>query len=173
MKMFKRFAAALLAGVMVLAMLTACGGSSPSLAKQAEDALMKSLNSQLKPEEQYENDPVLYNKIYDALGKIKEDGTLAVEDYPEDAQIEAPTKDGVYVTYVLTDSNGKAREVKSVDADGGVHCVATQSGDKKVSIQSIDKIAVAAREVNGKTYLGYALEVTVKMVDAETPSISE
>lgn len=117
--------------------------------------------------------PLLYNKIYDALGKIKEDGTLAVEDYPEDAQIEAPTKDGVYVTYVLTDSNGKAREVKSVDADGGVHFVATQSGDKKVSIQSIDKIAVAAREVNGKTYLGYALEVTVKMVDAETPSISE
>ena len=28
MKMFKRFAAALLAGVMVLAMLTACGGGS-------------------------------------------------------------------------------------------------------------------------------------------------
>lgn len=27
MKMFKRFAAALLAGVMVLAMLTACGGN--------------------------------------------------------------------------------------------------------------------------------------------------
>ena len=27
MKMFKRFAAALLAGVMVLAMLTACGGT--------------------------------------------------------------------------------------------------------------------------------------------------
>ena len=30
MKMFKRFAAALLAGVMVLAMLTACGGGSGS-----------------------------------------------------------------------------------------------------------------------------------------------
>ena len=28
MKMFKRFAAALLAGVMVLAMLTACGGGA-------------------------------------------------------------------------------------------------------------------------------------------------
>ena len=30
MKMFKRFAAALLAGVMVLAMLTACGGGAGS-----------------------------------------------------------------------------------------------------------------------------------------------
>ena len=33
MKMFKRFAAALLAGVMVLAMLTACGGGAGGLVK--------------------------------------------------------------------------------------------------------------------------------------------
>lgn len=45
MKMFKRFAAALLAGVMVLAMLTACGGTSsaPMAHVTRDEALEKSV----------------------------------------------------------------------------------------------------------------------------------
>ena len=45
MKMFKRFAAALLAGVMVLAMLTACGGTSsaPVAHVTRDEALEKSV----------------------------------------------------------------------------------------------------------------------------------
>ena len=45
MKMFKRFAAALLAGVMVLAMLTACGGTSsaPVAPVTRDEALEKSV----------------------------------------------------------------------------------------------------------------------------------
>lgn len=45
MKMFKRFAAALLAGVMVLAMLTACGGGSgaPVAPVTRDEALEKSV----------------------------------------------------------------------------------------------------------------------------------
>ncbi len=46
MKMFKRFAAALLAGVMVLAMLTACGGGSGSGASTFDPEVEKSLSSQ-------------------------------------------------------------------------------------------------------------------------------
>ena len=38
MKMFKRFAAALLAGVMVLAMLTACGGGAGETARMRSRA---------------------------------------------------------------------------------------------------------------------------------------
>ena len=49
MKMFKRFAAALLAGVMVLAMLTACGGTGNDAATakfeaSVEQAYMAKLN---------------------------------------------------------------------------------------------------------------------------------
>ena len=48
MKMFKRFAAALLAGVMVLAMLTACGGGAggpgeSEFEKKVQDVYMLSL----------------------------------------------------------------------------------------------------------------------------------
>ena len=49
MKMFKRFAAALLAGVMVLAMLTACGGGAggpgeSEFEKKVQDVYMAALN---------------------------------------------------------------------------------------------------------------------------------
>ena len=49
MKMFKRFAAALLAGVMVLAMLTACGGGAGGpgereVEKKVQDVYMAALN---------------------------------------------------------------------------------------------------------------------------------
>ena len=64
MKMFKRFAAALLAGVMVLAMLTACGGSgsgSPiapgSDVEKAEAFYMDVYNAMLEAE--YQNDTTL------------------------------------------------------------------------------------------------------------------
>ena len=163
MKMFKRLAAVLLAGAMVLA-FTACG--SKSLGQQAEEALMNQLNSQLPGDQQYENDPELHDKIYEALGKIKEDGTLAVEDYPEDAQIEAPTEDGTYVTYTLTGANGKAREVTGMK--DGMPVIATQeaAAGKVFNIDKVDKVAVATRVVNGKTYIGMAVQVTGKMVDA-------
>ena len=46
MKMFKRFAAALLAGVMVLAMLTACGGGAGgNSSNEIESKVLKYLNT--------------------------------------------------------------------------------------------------------------------------------
>ncbi len=46
MKMFKRFAAALLAGVMALAMLTACGGGAGGdSSNEIESKVLKYLNT--------------------------------------------------------------------------------------------------------------------------------
>ena len=168
MKMFKRFAAALLVGVMALAMLTACG--SKTLGQQAEEAVMNSLNKSVGENQKYENDKELHDKIYDALGKIKEDGTLDQADFPEDAMISAPTKDGVYVQYFLTGSNGKAREVTGMK--DGMPVIATQdAAEKGYKVTSLDKIAVATRVVNGKTYIGMAYQVTVKMTTATNAAV--
>ena len=64
MKMFKRFAAALLAGVMVLAMLTACGGTGNDAATakfeaKVEQAYMAELNKVLR--EKFKNDEEFEN----------------------------------------------------------------------------------------------------------------
>ena len=82
MKMFKRFAAALLAGVMVLAMLTACGGSgsgSPiapgSDVEKAEAFYMDVYNALLNAN--YTNDPTLKTKAREILDdSLNEDGSL-------------------------------------------------------------------------------------------------
>ena len=67
MKMFKRFAAAFLAGVMALAMLTACGGGSGSgastIGEKFENKYIAAINT-LRGEnaEKLENDTDLRNK---------------------------------------------------------------------------------------------------------------
>ena len=78
MKMFKRFAAALLAGVMVLAMLTACGGSaggSPvapgSDVEKAEAFYMDVYNAMLNAN--YTNDPTLKTKAREILDDSLDD----------------------------------------------------------------------------------------------------
>ena len=87
MKMFKRFAAALLAGVMVLAMLTACGGglSTPtSDVEKAEALYMDAFNTALGTN--YENNntelkdqakQVLDTNLNDN-GTLKSDGKMTV-----------------------------------------------------------------------------------------------
>ena len=82
MKMFKRFAAALLAGVMVLAMLTACGGAGAStIGEEFENKYIATLNT-LRGEdaEKLENDTVLHDRALAQLAKINEDGTIVVTD---------------------------------------------------------------------------------------------
>ena len=85
MKMFKRFAAALLAGVMVLAMLTACGGGAGSgastIGEKFENKYIAAINT-LRGEnaEKLENDTDLRNKALAQLQKIKDDGTIAAID---------------------------------------------------------------------------------------------
>ena len=86
MKMFKRFAAALLAGVMVLAMLTACGGGSStptSDVEKAEALYMDAYNAALGTN--YENNTELKNqakqlldKSLDEAGVLKSDGKMTV-----------------------------------------------------------------------------------------------
>lgn len=81
MKMFKRFAAALLAGVMVLAMLTACGGGAGGSAmptddvEKAEVLYMDVFNAVLNSD--YTNDAELKAQAKQILdASLNEDGTL-------------------------------------------------------------------------------------------------
>lgn len=88
MKMFKRFAAALLAGVMVLAMLTACGGSGSPIA----------------PESDVEKAEAFYMDVYNAV--------LEAE-YPNDTTLKAEAKK---VLEDSLDDNGALKSGESMIA---------------------------------------------------------
>ena len=80
MKMFKRFAAALLAGVMVLAMLTACGGGAGGpgegeFEKKVQDVYMAALNKEYGTE--WSNNSEVKELATEALNKIA-DGKIAL-----------------------------------------------------------------------------------------------
>ena len=76
--------AALLAGVMVLAMLTACGGGSGSgtstIGEEFETNTSQRLTLSVARRQKTGNDTDLRNKALAQLAKINEDGTIAPTD---------------------------------------------------------------------------------------------
>ena len=146
MKMFKRFAAALLAGVMVLAMLTACGGGSftpTSDVEKAEALYMDAFNTALGTN--YENDADLEKLAKQVLDdSLNEDGNL---------------------------KNGKGM-IFSEDAGNSVYRVVTilaQQGNKKVpygitseELANKDKVIVNVDDTTKKVTTGLAVGAVKK-----------
>ena len=143
MKMFKRFAAALLAGVMVLAMLTACGGNGgggASLGEQLENAMVDQMNNvRSEGSEKLTNDPTLLNKAT-ADGKLKQvDITKNVLVMAEKG---GPDEEGYYTLLAMTEENlANLKKPQQPNA----------------KYDAITAFGVATRVVNGKTYLAFAM----------------
>ena len=146
MKMFKRFAAALLAGIMALAMLTACGGGSftpTSDVEKAEALYMDAFNTALGTN--YENDADLEKLAKQVLDdSLNEDGNL---------------------------KNGKGM-IFSEDAGNSVYRVVTilaQQGNKKVpygitseELANKDKVIVNVDQTTKKVTTGLAVGAVKK-----------
>ena len=171
MKMFKRFAAALLAGVMVLAMLTACGGGAGSgastIGEKFENKYIAAINT-LRGEnaEKLENDTDLRNKALAQLAKINEDGTIA----PTDASTTTGTlsDDKKFVTVVtinvLTDNKGEVVDgvcqAKEITAESLDEITTDSAGaDVVEALRALKKIGIATKVINGKTYAAIAMEI--------------
>ena len=170
MKKMKRLVAVLLASVMALVMLTACGGEAPqSLGQRAEKVLMDSLNKTYNTN--YENDADLKNKVTAVLNKIDENGVIAAEDVPLAITEDKYTfpgylekKDGnTYVaTYLMvasgvtSDGDFKALEVTEESLKNATPGTSSSSSDEKP-----EAIGVASIEKNGKTYIGVALKIVI------------
>ena len=152
MKMFKRFAAALLAGVMVLAMLTACGGNGgngPSLGEQLESAMVDQMNS-VRSEgcEKLTNDPTLRAEAMAVLDKVTADGKLKATDITENVLVMAEQKpadeNGYYTLLAMTEEHLASLKQP-------------QNPDSK--FDAVTAFGVATKVINGKTYLAYAMTV--------------
>ena len=173
MKMFKRFAAALLVGVMALAMLTACSsGGTTLIGKEFENKVVEAIGTATG--QKLENDDGLRAKGLVLLDNIKADGTIAEDDaFDED-------DDETYSVMVITEEmmarfnvlaedgeNDAAAEklyhAQEVNADmiskivGLFKTMTSEDSD-------ITKIGVATKSLNGKTYAAIAVEYDMSEV---------
>ncbi|MFR6526039.1 MAG: hypothetical protein ACLUQA_11025 [Faecalibacterium sp.] len=166
MKKMKRLVAILLASVLALAMLTACGEEAPqSLGQRAEKVLMDSLNKAYNTS--YENDADLKNKVTAVLNKIDENGEIAATDIPL-AYLEGSynfpgyleKKDNTYIATYLMVASGSGKKLKALEVTEESLKNAT-SGPSTSSVEKPDAIGVASIEKNGKTYIGVAMKMVI------------
>lgn len=181
MKMLKKMAALLLAGVMALALLTACGDdSAPSFAQKTEDAAFGAMKQATGIQV---NDADLKKLAESKIDLIDtEKGTFdsrksySVEDYKKFQQDISTGKGSMTMALPLMKDgkmqNNGTYEVMEITADNiGSLNQGTDAMhdllDKMASVNGmsikITKIGVAAKTVNGKTYAAIAMtyEVTV------------
>ena len=172
MKMLKKMAALLLAGVMALALFTACGdNSAPSFAQTAEEKMFAVLSESTGLKE---NDTEMKNLAAQTLDKIK-DGKVTKEVLkvnPEDiekvdnkyrAKVSLPIPDLKAGDY--DDNNSKTYTVLEVTPDNLANVDNTQLTQmiatmKKNGVE-IEKIGVAAKTVNGKTYIAGGMQMSM------------
>lgn len=171
MKMLKKMAALLLAGVMALALLTACGdNSAPSFAQTAEEKMFAVLSESTGLKE---NDTEMKNLAAQTLDKIK-DGKVTKEVLkvnPEDIE-KVDNKYRAKVSLPIPDlkagdysSNSKTYTVLEVTPDNLANVDNTQltqmiAAMKKNGVE-IEKVGVAAKTVNGKTYIAVGIQMSM------------
>ena len=184
MKMLKKMAALLLAGVMAMALLTACGDdSTPSFAQKAEDATFASIKAATGIQV---NDADLKKLAESKIDLIDtEKGTFdykksySTEDSEKFlADLKSTGKGSMTMALPLMKDgkmqNNGTYEVMEITADniGSLNQGADTMHDLLDKMASangmsikITKIGVAAKTVNGKTYAAIAMtyEVTVDL----------
>ena len=164
MKMFKRFAAALLVGVMALAMLTACGERTSKIGKEFEDAALAAINTArgAAGAEALKNDETLRDKALGQLCYIKGDGTIAKENAGVAtvlAKDETKKTVKLLVISVLTENNkGDVLKAKEINADV---LKQVSGGLNNETAKTFQKVGIATKVVNGKTYTAAAFEMEV------------
>lgn len=182
MKMLKKMAALLLAGVMAMALLTACGDdSTPSFGKQVEDATFASVKASTGIQV---NDADLKKLAESKIDLIDtEKGTFdfkksysaeEAQKFQEDVYStgkgsmtmalplmkDGKTQNGIYEVMEITADNIGSLNQGTDTMQDLLDGMASAYG---VSVK-ITKIGVAAKTVNGKTYAAVAMtyEVTAK-----------
>ena len=175
MKQLKRFLALVLVGVLVLTVLTGCGGNA-NFGAEVEKEMLAAVNS-LRTEENapLTNDSELKAKCEAALKYVNADGTIPL--YKARQQEDTRSADGKTRTIVAigveTKDNYKFGQINSSNQNQLVEALAItpdelaayvakirQDSDKNF-YNSLSGFAVATRTINGKTYLAMAMKVSV------------
>lgn len=178
MKMFKRFAAALLAGVMVLAMLTACGGTgngndaaTAKFEASVEQAYMDKLNDVIGKEfenKEFKNDAAIKELAVEHIQELSGKETLDILDlWKKDETTQ------VMICFDTTNKNKglvklcyEADKAEMITPDqynintlkanvAGAQMLARLAG----KTGELTALGVGAKTINGKTYVAIGFNV--------------
>ena len=162
MKMLKKMAALLLAGVMAMALLTACGDEAPakSTAEQAEDAMTIAINQSMGTD--FKNDESLKNVARKMIAdNVGEDGQV-VKYY---TQIEngacillfAPTADNKGIAAIGLTNEQVASMKDPAFTKAFVEAFRKSTNMKEDDVKKIKALGVGAVTKGDKTYIAFAV----------------
>lgn len=172
MKTMKRLVSVLLAGVLALAMLTACNGAGTSeVGKQFEEQYIAMING-IRTEEagKLENDKTLRNEALQMLMTIDENGQIKGVNTMKMTQTADLSKTTMTIWTVLTKETDRdadklynAQELTAENISKILAEETPQYPDDPNTIKQMDAveaIGVATIERNGKTYVAIAMRVS-------------
>ena len=170
MKKMKRLVAVLLAGVMVLAMLTACGGTGNDAATakfegKVEQAYMAKLNEKFG--ENFENDAAIKKLAVEYIEKMANKETLTKDELWTKEEPTEKTQNWVMICYdvqntgkyVMSSYEAAQAETitpKNIDTFWSFAQMKRANVAKKAKFTAL---GVGAKTINGKTYVAIGFKV--------------
>lgn len=162
----KRFVAVLLAGIMALAMLTACGGTGNDAATakfeaSVEQAYMAKLNEKFG--ENFENDADIKKLAVEHIEEMANNETLSMDELWKKEELSEKAQNWVMICYDVSQSNGKAYVKSSYEA-GKAETITPD----ETTIKAFLNLAQMKRGQVGNTAKFTALGVGVKTINGKT-----
>ncbi len=176
MKKIKRFAAVLLAGIMALALLTACGGSgsdNPEFDAEVESAYLDALNKAFKTS--FENDDAIRalavthiaeksgadSLTSESVWKTERNGKTVVRQVMLCWELKKDTGKG-YVPLFYEAAKTEAIKANNTNVQVLLRTVNKEiaNADKNGITLELTALGVGARTIGGKTYVAIGFELT-------------
>ena len=174
MKKLTKLTSLLLAGIMALAMLTACGGTGNDAATakfegKVEQAYMAKLNEKFG--ENFENDAAIKKLAVEYIEKMASKETLSMDELWAEEKLTEKTQNWVMICYDVSQSNGKAYVKSSYEAgkaekitpdETTIKAFLNLAQMKRGQVGNTAKftaLGVGAKTINGKTYVAIGFRV--------------
>ena len=173
MKKLTKLTSLLLAGIMALAMLTACGGigndaATAKFEAKAEQVYMAKLNDAFGKE--FKNDDAIKNLAVKHIEAMASNETLSMDELWAEEKMTEKTQNWVMICYDVNQSTGKyvtssyeadnaetiTPNQKSIDAFLNL---AQMKGGQVGNTAKFTALGVGAKTINGKTYVAIGFRV--------------